>query len=420
MRGRMPGPLAHSVARMSGRDPAEDHRAATPLELLFDLTFVVAFGTAADELAHYLAEGHIGTSLLAFTFASFAISWAWINFSWFASAYDTDDWVFRLLTLLQMVGVLVLALGIADVFKSIDAGDHVDNGVLVAGYVVMRVAMVAQWARAARQDPERSAIAKGYIVTILVAQVGWVALALAGTSVTGMFVVATLLILIELIGPYLAEHRGAVGGTPWHPHHIAERYGLLIIIALGEAILGTIAALAAIVGPEGDGWSVEAAVVGVAGVGLTFGMWWIYFIVPCGDILARRRGRSFGWGYGHIPLFAAVVAAGAGLHVAAFLVEGETKLGTVDTLLATAIPVTVYALGIFALYTYLVGAVDPFHFALIGISLVVLAASIALAAAGVGFAWCLLVLALMPWVTVVGYETFGHRHNARVLAELAD
>src|SRR5829696_395522 len=114
----------HSRLRMGGRDPHQSHRTATPLELLFDLTFVVAFGIAADELAHFLAEGHVPAGLVGFGFATFAISWAWIQFSWFASAYDTDDWIFRLLTLLQMVGVLVLALGIADVFASIDAGDH--------------------------------------------------------------------------------------------------------------------------------------------------------------------------------------------------------------------------------------------------------------------------------------------------------
>jgi low temperature requirement protein LtrA len=269
----MPSPLAHRFSRMAGRDPDEQHRAATPLELLFDLTFVVAFGIAADQLAHYLAEDHIRTSLIAFGFVTFAITWAWINFSWFASAYDTDDWVFRLLTLVQMAGVLVLALGIADVFASIDEGDHVDNGVMVAGYVVMRVAMVAQWARAARQDPERRRVARTYVVTITIAQAGWIALALARTSVGTMFAWAALLLLIELGGPVLAETRK--GGTPWHPHHIAERYGLLVIIALGEAILGTIAALGAIVGPEGQGWSVQAAVVGFAGVALTFGMWWI-------------------------------------------------------------------------------------------------------------------------------------------------
>jgi low temperature requirement protein LtrA len=403
---------------MSGRDPDERHRAATPLELLFDLTFVVAFGIAADELAHYLAEDHIRTSLLGFGFVAFAISWAWINFSWFASAYDTDDWIFRLLTLLQMVGVLVLGLGIADVFASIDEGDHVDNGVMVAGYVVMRAAMVAQWLRAARQDPERRRAAMTYVVTITVAQAGWVALALARTSVGAMFAWAALLILIELGGPVLAE-RGK-GGTPWHPHHIAERYGLLVIIALGEAILGTIAALGAIVGPEGEGWSLEAAVVGFAGVTLTFGMWWIYFVLPWGAILERRRERSFGWGYGHIPLFGSVVAAGAGLHVAAYLVEDKTELDVLDTLLTTAIPVAVYVLGIFLLYTYLSRTVDPFHFLLIGLSAAQLGASVAMAAAGVSIEWCLLALALVPWVTVIGYETVGHRHNARVIDELSD
>jgi low temperature requirement protein LtrA len=403
---------------MSGRDPDETHRAATPLELLFDLTFVVAFGVAADELAHYLAEDHIRTSLIAFSFVTFAISWAWINFSWFASAYDTDDWVFRLLTLIQMVGVLVLALGIPPVFDSIDEGDYVDNGVMVAGYVVMRVAMVAQWLRAARQDPARRPAAQTYVVTITIAQVGWILLAVAQTSVGTMFAWVALLLLIELGGPAIAETRK--GGTPWHPHHIAERYGLLVIIALGEAILGTIVALEAVVGPDGPGWSVEAAVVGLAGVTLTFGMWWIYFVVPCGPILAHHRERSFGWGYGHIPLFGSVVAAGAGLHAAAYLVEHETKLDVLDTLLTTAIPVAIYVLGIFILYAYLSGTIDPFHSLLIGLSVALLGGAVAMAAAGVSIEWCLLVVALVPWVTVVGYELIGHRHNAEVLARLTE
>src|SRR5690349_23032670 len=155
---------------MSGRDPHEAHRVATPLELLFDLTFVIAFGVAASELAHMLAENHLGAGLAGFAFATFAVSWAWINFSWFASAYDTDDWVYRLTTMLQMVGVVVLALGIPPVYSSIYEGEHVDNRVLVAGYVVMRVAMVLQWLRAARQDPTRRRACLTYATSITVAQ----------------------------------------------------------------------------------------------------------------------------------------------------------------------------------------------------------------------------------------------------------
>ncbi len=414
----MTRPLAHRLNPMRGRDPAESHRTATPLELLFDLTFVVAFGMAADELAHALAEDHVRSGLLGFGFATFAISWAWINFSWFASAYDTDDWVFRLLTMVQMVGVIILALGLPDVFASIEEGETVRNGVLVAGYVVMRVAMVFQWLRAARQDPDHRSACLTYATAISVAQVGWLALLFAQTSVGLTFACAAVLICVELVGPLVAERRK--GGTPWHAHHIAERYGLLVIIALGEGVVGTIASLSAVVGPEGPGWSVDAAVVAVAGIALTFGMWWIYFIVPAGALLHAHRERSFGWGYGHIFIIGAVVGTGAGLHVAAYYLEGESVLGSSATVLSLVVPVAVYVVGIFVLYAYLTRTLDPFHLWLLAGSVVLLAAPLVLAAAGVGMPWCQLVLSLAPWVTVVGYELRGHEHNARVLAALPE
>ena len=77
---------AHHRRRFRGRDPEEHHRAATPLELLYDLTLVVAFGVAADELAHYVADDHVLAGVAGFASAAFAASWAWVNYSWFASA----------------------------------------------------------------------------------------------------------------------------------------------------------------------------------------------------------------------------------------------------------------------------------------------------------------------------------------------
>jgi low temperature requirement protein LtrA len=401
---------------MLGRDPAESHRAATPLELLFDLTFVIAFGVAGNELAHFLADDHLAAGIGGFLFAVFAISWAWINFSWFASAYDTDDWVFRLLTMVQMVGVLLLALGLPDMFDSLERGGAVDNAVMVLGYVVRRVPMVFQWARAARQDPARSSACLAYIVTILVAQAGWVALLLAHTSIAATFTAAAGLILIELVGPVVAETR--LGGTPWHARHIAERYGLLIIIALGEALIGTMATLTAVVGPDGPGWSADVALVGLAGVALTFGMWWTYFMIPSAEVLEARRERSFGWGYGHIPIFGAVVATGAGLHAAASYIEGASAIGSVATLLAVAIPTGIFIGGVYLIYSVLTRSVDPFHVVLLTGTGVVLVASVAIAAAGASLAWCLLVLALSPWISVLGYELRGHRHDEEVLASL--
>ncbi len=401
---------------MGGRDPSESHRAATPLELLFDLTFVAGYGLAANELAHYLAEDHISTALLGFALGTFAITWAWVNFSWFASAYDTDDWIYRLTTMVQMVGVLILALGLPVMFKSIDEGDTVDNRVMVAGYVVMRVAMVFQWARAARQDPDRRSACSTYVTAILIAQAGWVALLVAETSVAVTFVCVLLLVMVEFAGPWIAENRK--GGTPWHPHHIAERYGLLVIIALGEGVLGTVVALSAVVGPEGPGWSVDAVAVAVAGTALTFGMWWIYFIVPSGEVLDVRRERSFKWGYGHIPLIGAVVATGGGLHAAAYYLEDHSELSAAATVLTVVVPVAVFLFGVFILYAFLTRTLDPFHLWLLAGTAVLLVVPLVMASAGASMAWCLVALSASPWVSVIGYEARGHRHNAAVIERL--
>jgi len=402
---------AHRIRRMSGRDPHEEHRVATPLELLFDLTFVVAFGIAASEFAHLLAEDHVGAGLLGFSFATFSICWAWINFAWFASAYDTDDWMYRLMTMLQMVGVVVLALGLPAMFASIEHGGHVDNRVMVAGYVVMRIALVGQWLRAAKQDPRRRSACLTYATAVSVAQLGWAATIFLHTSLPVTFAILLVLIGIELLGPVVAENR--MGGTPWHAHHISERYSLLTIIALGEGVVGTVASVSAAVGAQG--WSYDAIFVAVAGIGLTFGMWWTYFVVPQADLLHAHPERSFFFGYFHILPFGAIVATGAGLHAAAYYIEHHSKLGSVGTVLSVAVPVGGYIVSVYVLYAWLVRTMDAFHLLLIALTCAVLGLAVWLAAAGISMANCLLVVTLAPMVSVVGYETLGHRHAAEAI-----
>jgi low temperature requirement protein LtrA len=398
---------AHRLRVMSGRDPDELHRAATPLELLYDLTFVVAFGVASEQFAHLLAEGHFAAGLTGFGLAIFAICWAWINFSWFASAYDTDDWAFRLATMVQMVGVIVLALGLPQVFHSIDQGQPVDSSVTVGGYVVMRVAMIFLWLRAARQDPLRHRACQTYAVTIGVAQIGFVLLLILAHPTVGEFFAWGLpLILVEMTGPIIAE-RGK-GGTPWHAHHLAERYALLTIITLGEGVIGTVASLGAVV--ESQGWNLDAALVAVAGTGLTFGLWWMYFTVPSAEVLHAHRERVFTWSYGHILIFGSIAATGAGLHVAATFIADDAHIGATATVLTVAVPVAVFVLALFALYTFLVRAVDPFHITLLAGTAAVLVLPVLLATMGAPMAVCLVVLMLAPLVAVIGYETLGHRH----------
>ena len=401
-------PLAiRRVRRMLGRDPHERGRAATPLELLFDLAFVAAFGIAGNEMAHALAEGHVGVAIGGFAFGVFAITWAWINFSWFASAFDTDDWVYRLTTMVQMVGVVVLALGLSDVFHSLEEGHGIDNAVLVAGYVVMRVAMLAQWLRLAAQSPEHRRAALTYATAIAIAQVGWVVLAALHLELLPTIAVAGVLYVIELGGPVIAERRAR---TPWHAHHIAERYGLLAIIALGEGVLGTVAAVQPVIAEQG--WSTDAIVLVAAGVALTFGMWWAYFAIPFGDLLHRERARGFAFGYLHILVFAGIAAVGAGLHVGAYVVEGEASVGVSEAARAVAIPVGIYLVALLGIADVLHGRARPAHLALLVAAVAVLAVAVLLSDTGSPFALDIALVAAAPRIVVVGLEALGRRQLA--------
>ena len=152
---------------MSARGPDEANRASTPLELFFDLCFVVAVAQASDSLVHTLARGEIATSLVGYTTVFFAIWWAWMNFTWFASAYDNDDVPYRLAVLVQIVGVLILAAGVPRAF-----GKH-DLSVIATGYAVMRVSLVALWLRAAREDRDRRRTDVRYAVGVSVCMIGF-------------------------------------------------------------------------------------------------------------------------------------------------------------------------------------------------------------------------------------------------------
>ena len=133
---------------MRARSPHEPHRVATPLELLFDLVFVVAISEAASGLHHAVAQAHVADGLTGYAMVFFAIWWAWMNFTWFASAYDNDDVPYRLAVFVQITGALIVAGGIPAMFES-----RVPNLATIGGYVVMRMAMVAQWLRASKADP---------------------------------------------------------------------------------------------------------------------------------------------------------------------------------------------------------------------------------------------------------------------------
>jgi low temperature requirement protein LtrA len=323
------------VRAMAARDQAEESRTSTPLELLFDLCFAVAVSQAASELHHGLSRGHAAEALVAYGLVFFAIWWAWMNFTWFASAYDTDDVPYRWKVFLQISGVLVLAAGIPRAFE------RRDFAMVTLGYVIMRVGLVAHWLRAAHADPAHRRTSLRYAVGVVIVQTGWIALQLIpeGLWILGWCVLAPA----ELALPIWAERSRM---TPWHPHHIVDRYCCFTLIVLGEAVLSSTVAIQTAI-DEGH-LSLSLMSIATGGLLVVFSMWWVYFDRPAERVLEDRR-FVFVWGYGHLPVFAAVAAVGAGIELSIDAATGHTEVSPYEAALAVAIPLAVFILLVWSL-----------------------------------------------------------------------
>ncbi|WP_372966973.1 low temperature requirement protein A [Microbacterium sp.] len=318
---------------MVPRDPAQPHRPASTLELFFDLVFVVAVSIASAQLHHALSHGDFVHGITSYAMIFFAVWWAWMNFTWFATSFDTDDWLYRVTTIVQMGGVLVLAAGIPAAFE------HGDFRVPVIGYIVMRVAMIAQWLRASRAAGELRSAARRYAIGIAVVQVLWI-IFLIVPSGPPQIVAFVICALLEISVPVFAEYRRQ---TPWHPHHITERYGLFTLIVLGESLL---ASANAIIDASHELESfVPLISISALTLAVTASLWWIYFWAPHHRAITTFAS-SLRYGYTHYIVFAAAAAFSAGIEVQLDVLTGVSHLSNVQASFTVTIPIAIFLLGI--------------------------------------------------------------------------
>jgi len=281
---------------------------------------------------------------------------------------------------------------------------------------VMRLSTLALWLRAARHNPQLRRTALTYSALIAIAQVAWIILIFANPSLLVALLLVAIVGVIEMLIPVIAERRQ--NGTPWHPHHVAERYGLLVIITIGEVVLGTILAISAVV--EEQGWTADAIFVAFGGTALAFGLWWVYFTMPSGEVLARHRERSFLWGYGHMIVFGSVAATGAGLHVAANVIAGTAHIDTATAILTIVIPIGVFMTALFVLYSALLRRIDVFHCWLFVGAIIALLAAVGAVSAGASLGTGILLSVVAPLIVIVGYEAVGHRHQASAIERIVN
>ena len=236
-----------------------------------------------------------------------------------------------------MGGALLLAASVSRFY------DGMQVGLPVAAYVIMRIGMIALWLVAARNDPAHRTTAQRYAAGIAVAQVYWVALALLGVPGSPVFWICMGLgWALELAVPVFAE-RGNM--TPWHVDHIVERYGLLMIIMLGEILLAGSMAFA----QAGEEITLSSPLLhtALAALVIAFSMWWLYFSRD--DHLRVHQPvqqRAFVWGYGHVIPFCATAAVGAGFAVLVDVLTGHAEVPVRVGDMAVGIPLAIYMLGL--------------------------------------------------------------------------
>ena len=271
----------------------------TPLELFFDLVFVLAI----TQCTALMSDSPTWTGLARGLLVLGVLWWSWVGYAWLTSVVEPEEGSVRIVIFVAMAGLLVAALCVPGAFEG--------SAMLFAvAYGIVRAAHIALFVIASRDDPGLRHSVAGLAVSTAVGVSFLVAAALTDGALQGSLWLIAL--LLDMGGPLVIDASG------WRlvPGHFAERHGLIVIIALGESIVAIGLGAGAVV----DAGVVACAVIGVA---LAAALWWVYFDVT--SIAAEHRLRRLpagrernalardAYSYLHFPMVAGIVLVALGL-----------------------------------------------------------------------------------------------------------
>lgn len=288
-------PRVRAVARQSER--------VTPLELFFDLVFVLALTQCTTLIAGRPTWVGVARGMLVLA----VLWWAWVGYAWLTSVVDPEEGAVRLAIFAAMAALLVAALCVPGAF----GGEAL---LFACAYAVVRGAHIMLFRVASREDPDLRHSVTGLAASTAIGVGLLVAAAFADAGSAAQWTLWVLAVALDMGGPYL------FGADGWKlvPGHFAERHGAIVIIALGESIV----ALGVRSKVEVDAGVLAAAVLGVV-VAAT--LWWLYFDVTA--IAAERRlsraheGRERNelardsYSYLHFPMVAGIALLAVGLKL---------------------------------------------------------------------------------------------------------
>jgi low temperature requirement protein LtrA len=275
-----------------------DQERVTPLELFFDLVFVLAITQCTALMAHDATWSGLAKGLLVLG----VLWWSWVGYAWLTSVVDPEEGTVRLTIFAAMAAMLVAALCVPTAFEQ-------SGGLFAAAYLAVRSAHIVLFLVASRDDPALRRSVLGLAASSAIGTGLLVAASFANGVVQGGL--WALALTLDAAGPFF------FGADGWKlvPRHFAERHGLIVLIALGESIVAI--GVGAQVGV--DAGVVAAAVIGTV---VTAALWWLYFDVVA--LVAARRlenaapGRERNeiardsFSYLHFPMVAGIVLVALG------------------------------------------------------------------------------------------------------------
>ncbi len=277
----------------------ESERTATWLELFYDLAFVAAVAMMGTRLVHDVTWSSIASYLGYFAL----VWWLWASHTFYADRYDTDDLIYRFLAGAQMVGVALIAV-------SVSLGEAGSTVVFAIGYTLVRVILLALYARAYRHVAATRELVRGYLIGFGAASALWAVSIIVPEPYR--FWLWAVAFAVDLATPYVL--RRVQAAAPLDVSHLPERFGLFTILVLGESIV------AVTVGLSHVSWQLSTTLVGILGLGTATCLWWINFDHLDGSVI-RRRGdrrnwRPTVWIYSHLPLAIGLAVLGVSIEIA--------------------------------------------------------------------------------------------------------
>jgi low temperature requirement protein LtrA len=276
-------------------EPGSTERHATWLELFFDLVFVVAVAQITHRLETSLDAGNLLTSVGLFL----PIWWIWAGHTVYATRFDTGDPPYNILTFVQMFALAAIAVQLSHF-------GHASANIYALAYLLARGILLVMLARAYRNIPPARPATRLYLVGFGAGALCWAAsLAVQGTAKYALWGVG---MAVDMMTPWYGWIRGFLKQFSVEHSHLSERFGLLIIILLGETVVAIVSGLSE------TGWSGATLATAVAGFLLAILIWWLYFsfLEQARGEMELRSGQPYI--YIHLPLIIGIGGIGVGIQ----------------------------------------------------------------------------------------------------------